>query len=99
MPILSQTLQLFFVSWAALHPGGKFVDFGFAGLVLGIKMQQPVTAGTKVTTPDGEVVAARQLSGMHSLLYRRNSQTGVVEAVVAGPSKWGGLNASLHSND
>jgi 2,3,4,5-tetrahydropyridine-2-carboxylate N-succinyltransferase len=58
-----------------------------------------ITAGTKVTTPDGEVVAARQLSGLNGLLFRRNSQTGVVEAVVADSSKWGGLNASLHSND
>ncbi|GAC34457.1 DapH/DapD/GlmU-related protein [Paraglaciecola polaris] len=58
-----------------------------------------VTAGTKVTTPDGEVVAARQLSGMNGLLFRRNSQNGSVEAIVADSSKWGGLNASLHSND
>jgi 2,3,4,5-tetrahydropyridine-2-carboxylate N-succinyltransferase len=58
-----------------------------------------ITAGTKVTTPDGEVVAARELSGMNSLLFRRNSQSGAVEAIVADSSKWGGLNASLHSND
>lgn len=58
-----------------------------------------VTAGTKVKTPDGEVVAARQLSGMNGLLFRRNSQSGCVEAIVADSSKWGGLNASLHSND
>jgi 2,3,4,5-tetrahydropyridine-2-carboxylate N-succinyltransferase len=58
-----------------------------------------VTAGTKVKTPDGEVVAARMLSGMNGLLFRRNSQTGSVEAIVADSSKWGGLNASLHSND
>ena len=58
-----------------------------------------VTAGTKVKTPDGKVVAARMLSGMNGLLFRRNSQTGSVEAIVADSSKWGGLNASLHSND
>lgn len=58
-----------------------------------------VTAGTKVKTPDGQVVAARQLSGMNGLLFRRNSQSGCVEAIVADSSKWGGLNASLHSND
>ena len=57
-----------------------------------------MTAGTKVTTPDGEVVAARELSGMNGLLFRRNSQNGAVEAIVADSSKWGGLNASLHSN-
>lgn len=58
-----------------------------------------VTAGTKVATPDGQVVPARELSGMDGLLFRRNSQTGVVEAVVADASKWGGLNTSLHNND
>lgn len=58
-----------------------------------------ITAGTKVKTPDGQVVAARQLSGLNGLLFRRNSQSGAVEAIVADPSKWGGLNASLHSND
>lgn len=58
-----------------------------------------ITAGTKVKTPDGEIVSARQLSGMNGLLFRRNSQSGSVEAIVADSSKWGGLNASLHSND
>ena len=58
-----------------------------------------ITAGTKVLMPDGQVVAARQLSGMNGLLFRRNSQTGTVEAIIADASKWGGLNASLHSND
>lgn len=58
-----------------------------------------VTAGTKVKTPDGTVVAAKALSGKSGLLYRRNSQTGVVEAIVTDASLWGGLNDSLHSND
>tara|TARA_R110002153_G_scaffold58723_7_gene160872 strand:- start:3325 stop:4221 length:897 start_codon:yes stop_codon:yes gene_type:complete len=58
-----------------------------------------ITAGTKVLTPDGQTVAARLLSGMNGLLFRRNSQSGAVEAIVADASKWGGLNASLHSND
>ena len=35
---------------------------------------------------------------MNGLLFRRNSQNGAVEAIVADSSKWGGLNASLHSN-
>src|SRR3569623_3787437 len=38
-----------------------------------------VTAGTKVTTPDGQVVKALELSGGHHLLFRRNSVTGTVE--------------------
>lgn len=58
-----------------------------------------VTAGTKVKTPDGEIVSARQLSGMNGLLFRRNSVSGQVEALTTDSSKWGGLNASLHSND
>jgi 2,3,4,5-tetrahydropyridine-2-carboxylate N-succinyltransferase len=39
-----------------------------------------VTAGTKVLL-DGAVVKAVQLSGVPNLLFRRNSQTGTVEAV------------------
>ncbi len=58
-----------------------------------------LTAGTKVKTPDGEVVSARELSGQSGLLFRRNSQTGSVEAIVSDSSTWGGLNTSLHSND
>jgi 2,3,4,5-tetrahydropyridine-2-carboxylate N-succinyltransferase len=57
-----------------------------------------VTAGTKVTLPDGRVVKARELSGRTGLLFRRNSTTGRVEAV---PHTAGGveLNAALHAND
>ena len=40
-----------------------------------------LTAGTLVTLPDGEVVKARELSGANGLLFRRNSQTGAVEAL------------------
>ena len=58
-----------------------------------------LTAGTKVKTPDGEVVSARELSGQSGLLFRRNSQSGSVEAIVSDASTWGGLNTSLHSND
>jgi 2,3,4,5-tetrahydropyridine-2-carboxylate N-succinyltransferase len=57
-----------------------------------------VTAGTLVKMPDGEVVKARQLSGASGLLYRRNSQTGAVEAIPRSVS-WQGLNAALHHND
>ncbi len=58
-----------------------------------------VTAGTKVLTPDGQVVAARVLSGQPGLLFRRNSQSGKVEVVSAGGTDWGGLNADLHAQD
>lgn len=57
-----------------------------------------LTAGTKVKLPDGQVVPARQLSGHSGLLYRRNSQSGAVEAVPNGESRWEGLNSVLHSN-
>jgi 2,3,4,5-tetrahydropyridine-2-carboxylate N-succinyltransferase len=57
-----------------------------------------VTAGTLVKMPDGEIVKARQLSGASGLLYRRNSQTGAVEAIPRSVA-WDGLNASLHRND
>jgi 2,3,4,5-tetrahydropyridine-2,6-dicarboxylate N-succinyltransferase len=56
-----------------------------------------VTAGTLVKMPDGEVVKARQLSGAGGLLYRRNSQTGAVEAIPRSVA-WEGLNEALHHN-
>ncbi|PWN01520.1 2,3,4,5-tetrahydropyridine-2,6-dicarboxylate N-succinyltransferase [Nocardioides silvaticus] len=60
-----------------------------------------VTAGTKVLVhlPGAEprVMKARDLSGAANVLFRRNSQTGAVEAV-----PWQGegiaLNAALHAN-
>ncbi len=57
-----------------------------------------LTAGVRVRLPDGEVVKARELSGAAGLLFRRNSQSGAVEAVQRSGS-WGGLNAALHAND
>ncbi len=56
-----------------------------------------VTAGSRVTLPDGRVVKALELSGASDLLFRRNSQTGVLEALPRNAS-WKGLNATLHSN-
>jgi 2,3,4,5-tetrahydropyridine-2-carboxylate N-succinyltransferase len=56
-----------------------------------------VTAGTRVVLPDGEVVKARELSGADNLLYRRNSQSGAVEAMPRSGT-WGGLNAALHAH-
>ncbi|MEU6997812.1 2,3,4,5-tetrahydropyridine-2,6-dicarboxylate N-succinyltransferase [Nonomuraea sp. NPDC046570] len=57
-----------------------------------------VTAGTKLTLPDGRVVKARELSGANGLLLRRNSTTGAVEAV-ARKGTGIELNAALHAND
>jgi len=57
-----------------------------------------VTAGTLVKLlPEGEIVKARTLSGASGLLYRRNSQTGAVEALPRSV-EWGGLNSILHKN-
>lgn len=56
-----------------------------------------ITAASKVTLPDGEVVKAATLSGAHNLLFRRNSLTGGLE-VVMRTGTWGGLNSVLHSN-
>jgi 2,3,4,5-tetrahydropyridine-2-carboxylate N-succinyltransferase len=56
-----------------------------------------LTAGARVTLPDGEVVKARDLSGASGLLFRRNSQSGAIE-VVPRSGSWGGLNAALHAN-
>lgn len=56
-----------------------------------------VTAGTLVKIATGEIVKARELSGKSGLLYRRNSQTGCVEAVSSEGVNWGGLNANLHT--
>lgn len=58
-----------------------------------------LTAGTKVKAPDGSIVSARQLAGQSGLLFRRDSQTGAVVAIVSDSSVWGGLNDTLHSND
>ncbi|MDX6726868.1 MAG: 2,3,4,5-tetrahydropyridine-2,6-dicarboxylate N-succinyltransferase [Baekduia sp.] len=57
-----------------------------------------LTAGTRVTTPEGEVVKARDLSGQDNLLFRRNSATGVVEVLPRAGASWAGLNAALHAN-
>ena len=57
-----------------------------------------VTAGTKVTLQDGQVVKARELSGRSGLLFLRNSVTGTVEAR-SRPGSGITLNAVLHVND
>ncbi|CAN5368130.1 2,3,4,5-tetrahydropyridine-2,6-dicarboxylate N-succinyltransferase [soil metagenome] len=56
-----------------------------------------VTAGSKVTLPDGSVVAARELSGRSGLLFRRNSISGALEALIR-TGNWGDLNPTLHAN-
>jgi 2,3,4,5-tetrahydropyridine-2-carboxylate N-succinyltransferase len=55
-----------------------------------------VTAGTRVRLPDGRVVKALELSGHDSILFRRHSQTGAVEAIKR-TAAWGALNPELHA--
>jgi 2,3,4,5-tetrahydropyridine-2,6-dicarboxylate N-succinyltransferase len=56
-----------------------------------------VTAGAKLTLPDGSVVAARDLSGVSNMMFWRNSVSGALEARPR-TGKWTGLNAALHAN-
>jgi 2,3,4,5-tetrahydropyridine-2-carboxylate N-succinyltransferase len=56
-----------------------------------------ITAGSKVTLPDKKVVKAKELSGGNNLLFRRNSESGALEAL-AKTGSWSGLNSILHKN-
>ena len=56
-----------------------------------------VTAGSKVTLPDGAVVTARELSGVSNMMFWRNSVSGALEARPR-TGKWTGLNEALHTN-
>ena len=56
-----------------------------------------ITAGSQIKLPDGGVVKARSLSGATGLLYRRNAQTGALEAIPRSGA-WEGLNSALHAN-
>ncbi len=58
-----------------------------------------ITAGTKVTLPDGTVRKARELSGADGLLLRRDSVTGTVHAVHRKGKAGIELNAALHTNN
>jgi 2,3,4,5-tetrahydropyridine-2-carboxylate N-succinyltransferase len=55
-----------------------------------------VTAGARVTMPDGSVVKARELSGRPGLLFWRNSQSGAIEVKERGNTV--ALNIALHQN-
>jgi 2,3,4,5-tetrahydropyridine-2,6-dicarboxylate N-succinyltransferase len=57
-----------------------------------------ITAGSKITLPDGRVVKARELSGVDSLLFLRNSMSGALEARTRSGRSIE-LNAALHAND
>lgn len=57
-----------------------------------------VKATTPVKLPDGRAIKARELSGQNNMLFRRNSQTGIVEVVPNKSITWVGLNEALHKN-
>jgi 2,3,4,5-tetrahydropyridine-2-carboxylate N-succinyltransferase len=56
-----------------------------------------ITSGSKITLPDNKIVKAKELSGANNLLFRRNSQSGALEALPKTGS-WSGLNSILHKN-
>ena len=56
-----------------------------------------ITSGSKITLPDGKIVKALELSGANNLLFRRNSQSGSLEAL-SKTGNWSGLNSVLHKN-
>ena len=58
-----------------------------------------VTAGAKLTLPDGGTVKARELSGQSNLLLRRNSLTGALEAVPRAGRTGIALNTELHAHN
>jgi 2,3,4,5-tetrahydropyridine-2-carboxylate N-succinyltransferase len=58
-----------------------------------------VTAGAKLTLPDGSTVKARELSGQSNLLLRRNSLTGALEAVPRAGRTGIALNTELHAHN
>ncbi len=56
-----------------------------------------ITAGSKITLPDGTIVKALELSGVNGMLFRRNSTSGALEALPKS-GNWSGLNSALHAN-
>ncbi len=54
-----------------------------------------VTAGARILLEDGRVVKASKLSGQNGILFRRNSQSGALEAN-SRTANWDGLNPQLH---
>lgn len=54
-----------------------------------------ITAGTKVRLASGDILKAKQLSGLDNILFRRNSVSGQMEALVDRAPTFT-LNPSLH---
>ena len=90
---------------ATLTGEGRVLDVLFPDPRLGAGEGAPGTSVGEVRSEDPrrgvkdvEVVKALELSGADGLLFRRNSQTGAVEAMPRSGA-WAGLNAALHAND
>jgi 2,3,4,5-tetrahydropyridine-2,6-dicarboxylate N-succinyltransferase len=56
-----------------------------------------ITGGSRILLPDGRTVKAKDLSGKSGILYRRDSQSGALQAIARSKS-WGELNSELHKN-
>jgi 2,3,4,5-tetrahydropyridine-2,6-dicarboxylate N-succinyltransferase len=56
-----------------------------------------ITGGSRIQLPDGRTVKAKDLSGKSGILYRRDSQSGALQAIARSKS-WGELNSELHKN-
>jgi 2,3,4,5-tetrahydropyridine-2-carboxylate N-succinyltransferase len=56
-----------------------------------------ITAGSKITLPDGRVVKAAELSGQDGWQFWRNSVSGALEARPR-PGVTVELNSALHAN-
>ena len=97
---------------APTGPTGEVVPFNpaAAAAAAALKVQQNAAAESEqaakeaagevdpVTTPEGDTVKAKDLSGANGLLFRRNSKTGVIEAIAREGAGWQGLNTDLHDN-
>ncbi len=56
-----------------------------------------ITAGTKILLDD-EIRKGKELSGANGLLFRRNSQSGAIEAILRAHKPGVELNSALHTN-
>ena len=57
-----------------------------------------VTAGSRVTLPNGTAVKGSELSGKSGMLFIRNSLSGAIEMRILDPDRWSGINKELHTN-
>ena len=68
-----------------------------AGTKVSLMPQGGVVPGSHGLFKEPRVVSARELAGASNVLFRRNSQSGAVEALARG-GKGIELNSALHAN-